>query len=63
MATSNWWYVKRKGRSDLGPMTHREARAAALEIAKAAGTTPELQQRTPGQPTKRVTPHFPELRR
>ena len=62
MATSNW-YVKRKGTRDLGPMTHRDARSAALEIARSTGDVPDLQRRAKGEETKRMTPRFPELRR
>lgn len=60
--TSNWW-VKRKGQSNLGPMTHRVARRAALEIARDGGEVPELQQRVQGKAKRTHRPRFPELTR
>lgn len=60
------WYVLRKGRQDLGPLTHREARTAALEIARDTGgrvqDVPRLERRFRDE-TKVLRPWFPELAR
>lgn len=59
------WWVKRKHVEDLGPVTHRQARASALAIARSAGgrprDVPEIQRRREGEPTKKMVPLFPEL--
>lgn len=57
------WFVKRRGKSDLGPMSHREARVTALTIARAGVGIPELYRQVAGETVHTLKPRFPELLR
>ena len=61
-STGEWW-VKRKGHTDLGPLTHSRARSAAKAIAQVLGKAPPIQRRVDGKVVTTITPRFPELAR